>query len=210
MGLSAARTHLQRIADWQRANGTSGAPPVSFDKCLSNWVQYCRTVARRGLLNSEVAAAFDQLGISIQRGPTSTSSSNRKAYADPRGFLPVMRAARDYLHQHAFAPSLRSDNVRVRHQAAWLMRLQAGILPANAFGWTAPLRTSSSPRRSWCSPSASNNHATSLPSGCSGALAPNAPWTDQRQATTGTKPPMCARTIGLFAGTAAWSSCQIT
>ena len=69
MPITAARVYLQRIADWQAETGCTGAPPVAFDKKLSNWVQYCRTVGRRGRLNKEISDAFGTLGIALDRGP---------------------------------------------------------------------------------------------------------------------------------------------
>lgn len=138
MPLTAAKRYLQRIAAWQASTGLSGAPPVAFDKQLSNWVQYCRTIGRRGHLNAEVSEAFTKLGIALDRGPTDANANNTSSFTGPRGFVPVLHAAIAYMEEHGAAPSLRAPNENVRHQAAWLIRLQAGILPANSFGWTAP------------------------------------------------------------------------
>lgn len=138
MPITAARVYLQRIADWQAETGCTGAPPVAFDKKLSNWVQYCRTVGRRGRLNKEISDAFLALGIALERGPTDANAANGASYVDPRGFIPVLREAAAYIHEKRETPTLRSSNELIRHEAAWLIRLQAGILPANSFGWTAP------------------------------------------------------------------------
>lgn len=147
MSITTAREYLQRIADWQAESGRSGAPPVAFDKKLSNWIQFCRTVGRRGKLNEAIAEAFGLLGIAIERGPTDANATSSASYADPRGFIPVLRAAAAHIDEKHEAPSLRSSNVLVRHEAAWLIRLQAGILPANSFGWTAPMDDQIVPER---------------------------------------------------------------
>jgi hypothetical protein len=139
MPITAAKHHLERIAHWQAETGNSGAPPVVFDKTLSNWIQHCRTIGRRGLLNREVTDAFKALGIAIERGPTNAIAENAKSYVGPRGFIPVLRNAVASMREHRVVPTLRSGNADVRHQAAWLVRLQSGILPANSFGWTAPI-----------------------------------------------------------------------
>jgi hypothetical protein len=114
-------------------------PAVSYDKKLSNWIQYCRTAYRRGAIGREIADALIALGIRLERGPTDVHSTKAAAYGRPRGMIPVLKAAHERVQTLSRVPSLRSDALTERHAASWLVRLQAGLLPANSVGWIASI-----------------------------------------------------------------------
>ncbi len=59
-------THLERVRQWQRANGGFlRLPPASLDWTLTNWVNQCRTDYREGTLSPQTAVSFAALGISM-------------------------------------------------------------------------------------------------------------------------------------------------
>lgn len=134
-----AAEYLERISSWQAQHGP-GVPPVRFDKKLSNWIQYCRSAARRGALSGTTAEALRARGIRLDPGPTNDSCDPEKVLrlSGPRGMRPVLAAVLKRIQSQRRAPTLLSDHVGERHQASWLIRLQAGILPGNAFGPTSP------------------------------------------------------------------------
>lgn len=138
MPRTTANEHLKKLADWQKENGP-GVPPVLWDKKLSNWIQYYRTIGRRGRLDPEIAAAFEKLGISIERGATdAVLAAAADPDRDPRGFIPIMASTLSFMRDRRAAPSLSSEVLTERHHGSWLVRLQAGLLPANSFGYTGP------------------------------------------------------------------------
>lgn len=61
---AAAAAHLAFLADWQAKNGGFiRLPPKSANVKLSNWVQWCRSQARKGKLNPHIAQRLSELGV---------------------------------------------------------------------------------------------------------------------------------------------------
>src|ERR1700736_2441360 len=100
-----SKEYLRLLADWQRTNNCSGVPPVSHNKKLSNWIQYCRTAGRRGALRREIADALSALGIRLQRGPTDACSTRAASYVQPRGMVPVLKAAHEHVETFHRVPT---------------------------------------------------------------------------------------------------------
>jgi hypothetical protein len=124
--------HIQNIKYWQAQTGETGAPPVNWDKKLSNWIQYARDAIRKALSANkplpEYAPHLLALGISADHGPSTIGSTMK--FARPRGIVECVDAISMSM-RNGSVPSFFSDDYEIRHLACWLIRIQVGILGDN-------------------------------------------------------------------------------
>ena len=137
MALLESAVHcLSRLRTWQRTTGQTGEPPPDFDRELSQWLKDQRTLASRGRGDKKLHRHLSDFGVSVHPEPVRHDhlSVDLKAM---NGMLPVLCSLQRLLDDGKQVPSLLSSDLGQRQAAAWLIRIQAGIVPPSyVCGWS--------------------------------------------------------------------------
>lgn len=111
--------HLKIIRQWQRESGEFGrCPPKARFPKTSNFVQWARKRVRESG-DSKYAKALASVGIDADK------------VRPDAGLAAACSAISAFVKDGGRAPDLDSADKTERQRAAWLIRIQAGILPRN-------------------------------------------------------------------------------
>ncbi len=115
--------HLEIVRDWQRRTGNFGkCPPKAEYPKTSNFIQWARKRVR-DFGDRKYAAALASVGIATEK------AGLHKGLSDSAQAILV------FVRQKRQAPDLGAAEKEERQLAAWLLRMQAGVLPGNHVEW---------------------------------------------------------------------------
>jgi hypothetical protein len=111
--------HLKIVRDWQQKTGSFGkCPPKAEFPKTSNFIQWTRKRVR-DLGDRKYAAALASVGIATEKAGVN------------KGVSDSAQAILAFVREKRRTPDMAADSKAERHLGAWLMRMQAGVLPGN-------------------------------------------------------------------------------
>lgn len=115
--------HLRIVREWQQRKGGFGkCPPKAEFPRTSNFIQWARKRVR-DLGDQKYAVALASVGIAAEkRGESKGVSDSAQA---------ILR----FVREERRAPDLAAESKAERRLGAWLIRMQAGVLPGNHVEW---------------------------------------------------------------------------